>query len=296
MNKILLPLLLFLCSSLYNSGVAQDILYLQTGDTLKGKIDKATDQFIYFYPESKNQQELKIYSVTEVLAYSYNQYKTDTKKRRGRSDTDRFFVEAAAGLGVYLGDGANFLLAPEVQDDPILAEYMKKLRLNASYTATFGVFITENIGVNLKYSYTSFENSIYVLFLDTANNTIPGYITDDIRLYYIAPGVTLHWPIRQETGYFLVDINLGYFNYKNDAVVLDKYGMSGETFCLALRASGALAISPGVYVNLSAGFISAQLAELTIAFQGQKETFELNTMEYLDASRLDFQIGLSVKF
>ena len=295
--KNLLPLFLCIClSGFCNILRSQDIIYLHTGDTLRGKIDKANDQFVYFYPAKKGSTELQVFSVSEIIAYSYNQYIPDKRITPKDPREKRFLIEAAAGIGVYLGDGANFLMPDDVQSGEIMTEYMKKLRVNASYTGTFGFFITENIGVNLKYSHASFSHSLMVAFLDSANRTIPGYIKDNIEISYIAPGLTLNWPVGTGAGYILVDLNIGYLSYKNEAVVLYNYGLRGETFCMALRASGGLSISPGIFITMSAGFISAQLPELDITYGGVTETYDLNQMEYLDASRLDLQLGLSVKF
>lgn len=125
----------------------------------------------------------------------------------------RFGLEG--GGGFRLGKISN-----DVSDD--FKSYTKKLRRGFVYGADATWFFKEFMGVGLRYKAFSASNGATVTGTDENGTTVTGKLKDNIQISFIGPMFCTRFSSRNGLHALTADIGVGYINYRDKGMVIEK--------------------------------------------------------------------------
>lgn len=197
----------------------------------------------------------------------------------------RFGLEG--GGGFRLGKISN-----DVSDD--FKSYTKKLRRGFVYGADATWFFKEFMGVGLRYKAFSASNGATVTGTDENGSTVTGKLKDNI---HIGPMFCTRFSSRNGLHTLTADIGVGYINYRDKGMVIEKMKLTGGTLGLLYNIGYDYALNKMWSIGVNLSSIEGTLTTLTLEQNGvktSKTTLDKDKQENISHIDLSFTLKLNL--
>ena len=195
----------------------------------------------------------------------------------------RFGLEG--GGGFRLGKISN-----DVSDD--FKSYTKKLRRGFVYGADATWFFKEFMGVGLRYKAFSASNGATVTGTDENGTTVTGKL-----ISFIGPMFCTRFSSRNGLHTLTADIGVGYINYRDKGMVIEKMKLTGGTLGLLYNIGYDYALNKMWSIGVNLSSIEGTLTTLTLEQNGVKTsqtTLDKDKQENISHIDLSFTLKLNL--
>ena len=193
------------------SSNAQDLIITTNGDSISCKITKVKAQYIDFAHREENEIKSTLIPTTEVSEYFKDIDNIHVINSRDIPGNDFNELRLAFDLeyGCRIGK-----LSDELSDQ--LKDYTKKLRAGFTLNAKGSVYLDQNWGIGLKYSFNKTKNSKNTVSLHSTTGYSGRYdISDEISIHYVGPSFHFRSISLNKKSTFICAVSAGYVGYKN---------------------------------------------------------------------------------
>lgn len=199
----------------------------------------------------------------------------------------RFSIEGGGGFRLgKIGD---------VPDD--FKSYTKKLRRGFVYGADATWFFKEFMGVGIRYKAFSASNGTTVTVTDDYGQSTSGKMKDNITISFVGPMYCTRFTSRNGLHTFTADIGVGYINYQDNGMLIEKMKLSGSTLGLLYNIGYDYALSKKWAIGVNLSSIEGTLTTLTLEQNGVKTsqtTLDKDNQESLTHIDLSFTLRLNL--
>ncbi|MFA6925080.1 MAG: hypothetical protein WC223_12615 [Bacteroidales bacterium] len=285
MKTILFILIIFIITLKVFS---QDLIVNKKGDSLKCKIIKIEKEYIYFtyyYKNSIKDTNLATAQVKEFISDYYTKPEASSYKNANKKNK----IIRIAASGGYSYRVAR--LSPDIPND--FVDYMKKLRNGYAFSSDIIFHDSKSFWAGFKYSYAKFINEMDNIYIIYPNNSIRyGKLRDDVTINYIAPSMNFLLFSKNKMTKYILGMSIGYLNYKDNALLIDRYLIKGETVGVTFDYGFDFCLSGSYDLGLLFSFNIASLGVYKISDGTTVRKVQLEKGKYENLSRIDLTIGL----
>lgn len=295
--------------------MAQDLIVTINKDSLNVKIDKETDQFVYYIiPKQGNNSLVMSKKQISDVVYGFYSGSSNSIGAGAAGDSDKPYTSGGAQgekqiehfqLSGSIGYARMLVLVDE--DNQLIKDYYNKLYNGFDYSFQFNYMFKEKIGVGLLFETARFENSIDASYTNpnAPPNTSPvfGKVSDDITLKHFGANFIFRLPFRRSASALQFDAGVGYSTYKNIAEIVYGYELRGETLGLSAGAAYQLNLGGGLYIPFRVGIKTAVFTNIDLETAGDMPdelAFDLNRQLEesvgISGERFSLSIGLLYAF
>ncbi len=301
----LLPILVFVY---FNQAKAQDLIVTTKGDSLNCQITQVEEKFIHFKLQQgvevkrilMSKEQIRYYEVGFYLKkkltqqeLAYSKIEDDYSNFRSKFKPTKFRIAANGGWSYLTAKLAGDAVPPEI------TKYYEELRTGYNLSIDAEYFIGKHFGFGLTYSIFKTKNSLQPVYVknNTTGKIYSGVLQDDITIQYAGPVFFSRIFNKRKTTCFLPYVSIGYLDFRNNGILIDKLIMTGNT----IGRKGGLVLEYYFADDFSMGvdfsFTSGILTEYTIESGGIKTEIKAkNAEEYSNISRLDLSAGIRYTF
>jgi len=288
-NSIMVLFLLTFSVSIFS----QDLIITDEGDTLNCKITKVKDENIYFTFKHKEEIRNTMLPLYRVQKYEYGYFQQGgipENRIPGYQDYQKFrFV---------INSGWSYRIAPvEEKLQSFIERYFKELKSGYHLSSDMQYYFTEFFGFGIKYSLYRSSNmldNVQVTFQDGSQEV--GRIKDDISIHFIGPSFYIRYLSGNKKNALYSGLSIGRLGYKNNAIIIDEYILTGKTIGITWDIGYDLSIHKNVSLGILFSYTSGTLTEYEVDDGSIIETVELDKENYDNLSRIDLSAGLRVNF
>lgn len=288
MKRLLFVLAVMLCFPAIT--ISQDLIVTDKGDSLNCKITKTKGDYIHFmfkYEDEIRNTLLPTYRVADYRKDFFSQPELPEKIARQEIGYSKFSFGATGGFSYLLGR-----ISPNVPY--FLKDYMKKLKTGYHVGANANFFISENIGFGAKYTLfkTKHEINNVVFYNEITDETAVGIIRDDITTHYIGPAFCTRFFSKNKQTVINSTISLGYIDYRNNAVQLNSFSMTGNTVGLVWDFNVDFKVGKQLAICLGLSTTLGSISSFRVNDGTYTHTINLDSQNSENISRLDLGAGL----
>ncbi len=201
---------------------------------------------------------------------------------------------------ITLNTGYSYQSARMSEDIPSdFEEYARDLRSGYHIGAGFFYYISEPLGLGLKYSLFRTSNQMDNIYLiDPYGTRHYGNMADDIRITFIGPAFSTRLLNKNKSGVFFMNMSIGYLGYSNDFVLIDEYSMKGSTAGYIYEIAYDWKMGENVFFGLQISYIGGNLFSYELKDGSYTQEVELDPEEdeMISVSRFDCSVGLRLAF
>jgi hypothetical protein len=276
----------------FKTAKSQDLIVTNKGDSLNCEITKIKSDYIYFTFKYENEIRNTLLPVSQVKFFKKNFYthsEIPIEKLKKNNNYQKVKISAFGGWSYLTGKLSN-----KVPDD--FRQYMKELKSGYHFGGDVCFFVSEKIGLGLKYTNFKTKNEIYDIYIiDTlTGKKRTGILRDDITVQYFGPALFMRFYSKNKMVAFLSNISLGYLSYKNDAVVVDRFTLSSGTVGMVYDLGVDFMLDRNLAIGLGCSYVMGTLSEYEMNNRSSKQTIKLKSDELESISRIDLSIGLKL--
>jgi hypothetical protein len=307
----------------FNRMNGQDKIITIDNDTIVCRILSVSDTHLNYEQAEGKYTVGKFIPVSKVLAYYKNAVKPQSEtvpdKRNRPAKLDSPDTPSNSKLGHWQFDilfgGAYVLSLDDVNNASNIEipadkndDYNKKLRNGMFLGAGIYYFVdlpskTVSIGPGIKYRLSSFSSS-----LDAMISVPPLYysfaIKENVYLsYYGISSAIQGWLDAKHRFKLAADISFGYAHYREEARFDETNAFPVNNILATGNTTGAdVGVSfyyhPLKYLSISAntGLFRAVFKHMTITDKDQRQSVDMDDNNYLNASQLNYSIGVQFHF
>jgi len=287
--------------SFLSSGYSQDKIITLNYDTIDCRINKISNNTIFFEVFTKGVRSTGKIPLGSVLNYTISTRTAENKKERKAVITDPF---QRIRLGIM--GGADYLLASSKDAEAYMTDnlgitssqaksYYRDLKLGLHASGSLTYLITPEYGAGIKYSF--FDTSAGIeTFVDPQDGVHLIYASYNEKIYVNYIGAVFY---AQQTFGSNKKFNLnsscsfGLATYRNEAEYLKEYYLiRGNNFGTDVSIGFEYFINRYVSIgaDLSALFSSIRKVEITDGINSN--TIDLDKENYENLSRIEFSAGI----
>lgn len=217
---------------------------------------------------------------------------------QANAQDEREMVNLSPKFRIALGGGYSRRLAKTANNVPAqFKNYASQLKNGYNLDAQASYFFNNKWSIGVKYNTFGASNSIANVSSQNANgNQRTGSIADDIKIDFIGLSTASRYISVSGKHILLFTAAFGYMGYKNDAVVFDKFQITGSTFGSAVDIGYDYQIVKNIYLGAQASFIGGVLNTQTSNINGTETTVKLPDDQKEGLSRLDLSAGIRFNF
>lgn len=288
MKSLSIALFFFaLCAGSY----AQDLLITSSNDSINCKITAEKPNFIYFsyIHEGEFRKTLLAKSNVKQIIYDYfDEAIIPPEGIKGTEYFKRFRFSINGGIGYRTAENPDDL--PDVYNN-----YINDLKWGGCFSGDAGYFISESIGLGLKYSYFGSGNEMQNISTDVDGDGVVdhGAMSDDISISFIGPMVSsLSYSGNRKNALFF-NLALGYLHYLDNAELIDyKFKMKGSTFGMVGDIGYQVGLSDALSLAFTFSYTVGTLSKVKLGSGGAYQTVKLKGDEKENLGRIDLSVGL----
>ncbi len=174
--------------------------------------------------------------------------------------------------------------------------YTKKLKRGFVYGADATWFFKEFMGVGIRYKAFSASNGTTVTVTDDSGYSASGKMKDNIQIAFIGPMYCTRFISRNGLHTFTADIGVGYVNYRDKGMVIEKMKLTGGTLGLLYNIGYDYALSKKWAIGVNLSSIEGTLSSLTLEQDGVKtsQSLDKDSQENLGHIDLSFTLKLNL--
>lgn len=234
---------------------------------------------------------LLLLSFSTIHAQDYSTIRAKERREKDRrNDFPRFRFALQGGWSYRTAKVADLGSAE-------LEEYAKGLKSGFHLGADAAYFFAENYGCGLKYSYFHAGNEIANVTVTTNTGEVKtGLMKDGVNIHYIAPSFYVRYFLADDKLVFLGGASIGYLRYIDNAVLVDKFAITGGTVGAGLELGLDYMITEHFGVGANVGLVSGVLTKYTIDDGINQTEVELEKEQRESLARLDLSVGVRWSF
>lgn len=277
---------------------AQDVILPKEGDSIKCKIEKISGDMLHitFLEDGVERKAVIPRSMIRYFAVDYQRVSGNSLSELGLDSPGvavkppRVRISVSGGLGNLLGG-----VPDNIPQDFI--PYVEELKSGNYFEADLGYYVSDNVGMGAKYSLFKTQNELKNIFIADSNGIRTyGTLEDDITVQFLGPALAIRRTLPRGSSYFISNLALGILTYSNDALVIDKYKLSGSTFGFSGDIGLDFDLGGGFHLGVSLGVTVGTIKKLNIEHDGASVMLDLTGLEYSNISRIDLGAGLTYFF
>ena len=217
------------------------------------------------------------------------QAREQVQEREPVREYSKFRFGLEGGGGFRLGKISN-----DVPDD--FKSYTNKLRRGFVYGADATWFFKEFMGVGIRYKAFSASNGATVTVTDDYGQSTSGKMKDNITISFVGPMYCTRFSSRNGLHTFTADIGVGYIDYRDKGMLIEKMKLSGYTLGLLYNIGYDYALSKKWAIGVNLSSIEGTLSSLTLEQDGVRtsQTLDKDNKENLGHIDLSFTLKLNL--
>ncbi len=271
---------------------AQDLIVTTSGDSIHCAITTVAPKRI-FYARAGTDDRTQDIAIEEVAMYQRQGYfpvilgKVRSLGSRNTKN-ERWILS--------LGGGYSRLLAPAQEGlSTEEQDYINTMRNAMHLSASIACFWSATVGISAEYhSMSGAKASGTMRFPVSADSSITGPVEDDLTLTFIGANLETLVPLSTRTSLY-TSLGLGYLKYRNDAVIIERALVTGNTFALNLRLGVDVELSKKVGLGIQLGYLMAKVDRLEYDFGYGKLNLQLPSSQAQNVSHLDAGMALRLR-
>lgn len=284
-NLLIIAFMLLIANSIYS----QDLIVTHDGDSINCKITKVKTENIYFTFKYKNEIRNTLLPIAKVKTHQFNYYQTNEvpkEKVVGYQNYQHFRLAVNGGYSYQTAK-----VAESVPSD--FKDYIRALKSGYHLGGDITYFFTEPLGFGVKYHLFKSSNSMDNIYIEESDgHRTYGKMSDDVTISFLGPSFSTRVLSYDKRNSFLMNIALGYMQYANDKVVIDKYKMTGSTVGLSFDFGYDIGLTKNLSLGLQLSFLTGTLFKYDLNDGTTTETIKLDQGEYESLNRIDLSVGL----
>lgn len=181
--------------------------------------------------------------------------------------------------------------------DPQVREYIKDLKSGNALDFKIGYAKDAKTMWGLMYSrYNSKGTLDNMQYIEPNGFEGQGTISDDITISFYGMGGAFHFGGFREQDAVVLDMYLGYIDYKNDTKLTNKYTIKGGNLGLSTSLGYYIALTPSIKIGPSLAFNGGVLKKFKVeGDNGYSGTLKLDKDTYESLYRFDLTIGTMIQ-
>jgi hypothetical protein len=266
---------------------AQDLIITNDGDSLNCKITKIRTDNIYFTFFHKGEIRSTLLPVGQVQFHQYNYYHTS------EVPADKVVGGVFPHFRGAINGGWSNRVAKLPDNIPSdFEQYMKDLKSGYHFGLDLSYYLSEQLGLGIKfYNYRS-KNEINNIYLTLPNGTAQfGKMSDDISINFIGPFVSTRLFDANKKNSFLFSLGMGYMGYTDKAVLISDFKIKGSTVGLCWDIGYEIG-SSNFPIGVQISYMIGTLTQFDLSHGAYTETVKLEKENYESLSRIDLSVGL----
>ncbi len=295
-----LIVLVFFLFSLVKLNIAQDLIVLNTGDSLNCMITSVDNKYVYFAYKNENgnlmSTALPKTKIKDFKREYYGKIQSDEPKnqyfKNPSSQTIKLFENPKVIICAH--GGLSYLIAKLPENLPSgFDEYYRNLKWGIHWGADLKVFLNKKLGIGFKHTVFTTTNSINVMVVDTTTGqTLYGILKDEIKVKFYGP--TFFITSTSPTGrwVFMASVSIGYLDYKNHFTLIDKYLLTGNTIGVCYDLNIDLRLDKNLAISAGISMLEGSLSQMIMDDGVSRQTINFDEGEEEGLSRFDFSVGL----
>lgn len=287
MKKILIIIILAVLFA--HSSFSQDLIVTAKGDSINCKINKERNDFIYFTFSKDQEIRETLLQRSQIKTYSkgyFSQSEIPSDYQSSGKDYEKIRISVNGGYSYRFAK-----ISGSVPDE--YHDYMKKLKSGHHFSADAAYFLSESIGLGLKFSQFNSKENFGTIFTDLDGDGITdtGKMNDNISISFIGPMIASQIPSANSKNALFSNLAIGVLSYKDNGNLIIPVELKGSTLGLV----GEIGYQVGIAKNLSAAFTFSYtlgtLTKIESTTLGNTTTIELDGDDRENLGRIDFSIG-----
>lgn len=265
---------------------AQDLIVTTMGDSLNCKITKVTTNEILFTRRNNGRVVKTQLPVMDIKMYEKDYYLSKNRlfsTGKSKPKYEKFTISPYGGWSYLIAKTSS-----SVPND--LKTYINELRSGYHVGAELTYFISEKIGVGLKYVNFNTSNETFI-FVTQSGQTKNGVMRDKITTHFIAPVIATRSLSFNQKTIVSSNFSIGYLGYKNDATLMDDFKLTGSTAGIGLDFGVEQKFSKTFGLELKLGAVAGSLGKLIKTDGFSTQTIKLPKEQRENISRIDVSLG-----
>jgi hypothetical protein len=271
---------------------SQDLIVTAKGDSINCKITKERNDFIYFTFLKDQEIRETLLQRSEIKTFKKEYFQqseipTNYKSKSIRQDYSKFRI------GINGGYSYRFARINESGSSEI-DNYMKKLKSGNQFSVDACFFLSESLGLGIKYSQHNSKANYGTVYLDFNRDGIvdTGQMNDDITISFFGPQITTQIPSKNKTNTWVSSFAIGYLSYNDAGNMVVPITLKGSTIGLVGDIGYQVGISKNLAIAVSLSYTLGVLTQFESTTGGYTNTIKLDKENYENLGRLDFSVGL----
>ncbi len=183
-------------------------------------------------------------------------------------------------IGGGFGFGYRLAKLPEGLNS-LERDYYKKLKSGYFYQFNGTYYFKHGFGIGLTYNSFVADNEIKNV---TVSGGPPGFngtgiVSDDITISYFGLNGNFRYWNAQHIGFAVGSFGIGYMKYKDDAIVIKPFTITGKTFGVTFGGAYYFGLSPDFWLGAYAGYFAGILTQYDFYDGKTTQTVKLPDLE-----------------
>ena len=281
----IIALLSFMASSIYS----QDLIVTNEGDSINCKITKVKTDNIYFTFKHKDEIRSTLLPMSNVKIHQFDYFQASEvpkEKVVGYENYQHYRISVNGGYSYQTAK-----VSGSVPSD--FKDYIKELKSGYHLGGDLTYYFNEPLGFGIKYYLFKSSNSLDNIYLEDINgNRRYGKMSDDLTISFIGPTFSTRLLNHDKSNVLLMNMSLGYMGYSNNAVVIDKYKITGSTMGLAFDFGYDIGLSENLALGIQLSLLTGTLFEYDWNDGTKTQKIKLERGAYESLNRIDLSVGL----
>ncbi len=292
MQKIVL-LALALCGLMQSN--AQDLIVTKTNDSINARIYKEKKNALYFYFVKNGETRSTLLLRNQVTSFQKDFFEVAAVSEDHKSvfeyQGQRWIFNLEAGYGYRLGRPPNGL-------DPVVRNYVNKLRSGFHWGLHGHYFVSEGIGFGVNFNIFQSSESTDRIETDFSDGTVEQGLANEIKISFIGPSVAARILSANQRNAFVSSLAIGYMGFREEERAgLRTSSTTGSTIGYISNLGYEFGVSKSVSLGFSTSVILGFLNKVELEESGTTRTInvkqEFGNSESL--SRINVSINLRIK-
>ena len=296
MKKNLLIAILLI--GLLPKGYSQDRIITMNNDTIDCKVNKITNNTIFFELTARNVKSSGKIPLSSVLNYTISGKAAQEEPIAFEIiQFERFRLGLNGGLGYLLSSSkrAEEAMVSQGLTTDQAQSYYRDMKSGMNANADLICLITPNFGAGVKYRFFDTSDNLEGFFdPQDGVHLIYGTYGEKIYVNFIGAMAFYQQYIGSQKS-FLVNsaCSFGFTNYRNEAEYLNEYLLlTGKNFGLDYNIGLEYCINRNFSVGIDLSFFYSSLRKVKVTDGTTTTTVDLEKDEYENLTRLDLSIGI----